>query len=87
MFNDNGSIVVDTVNLQYKWSFGDGKSANNAVVNHCFKGPGNYNINLDLVERSTGKLFFTKLSYNLLIRDFEQPYINSPDLAVKGDVV
>ena len=87
MFNDNGSIVADTANLQYKWYFGDGKSAIGAVVNHCFPGPGNYNVRLDIAERGTGKLFFTKLSYKLELRDFEQPYINSPDVAVKGDLV
>jgi len=87
MFNDNGSIVVDTANLQYKWYFGDGKSATGVVVNHCFPGPGNYDVRLDIVERGTGKLFFTKLAYNLELRDFEQPYINSSDVAVKGDVV
>ena len=87
MFNDNKSIVVDTANLQCKWYLGDGKSASGAFVNHCFPGPGVYNINLDIVERATGKLFFTKLSYNLELRDFEQPYINSPNVAVKGDVL
>jgi outer membrane protein OmpA-like peptidoglycan-associated protein len=87
IFNDNRSIVVDTANLQYKWYFGDGKSASGAVVRHCFPQPGNYNVKLDIVERGTGKLFFSKLSYNLELHDFEQPYINSPDVAVKGDVV
>jgi flagellar motor protein MotB len=87
MFNDNRSIVVDTANLQFKWYFGDGKSSTKAVVNHCYPRPGNYNVKLDIVERGTGKLFFTKLLYNLELRDFEQPYITSPDAAVKGDVV
>ena len=42
---------------------------------------------LILLNRETGKLFFTKLIYNLDLQDFEQPYINSPDFAVKGDIV
>jgi hypothetical protein len=86
-FNDNGSILVDTTNLQYKWSFGDGKSANGVIADHCFPGPGNYNVKLDVVERSTGKLFFVKLSYNLELHDFEQPYITCPDVKVKGEIV
>jgi|WetSurMetagenome_2_1015567.scaffolds.fasta_scaffold03371_4 outer membrane protein OmpA-like peptidoglycan-associated protein len=86
-FNDNGSIVIDTTNLQYMWSFGDGKTTIGAIVNHCFPGPGSYNVKLDIVERGTGKLFFTKLIYNLELRDFEQPYINSPDVAIKEDVI
>jgi outer membrane protein OmpA-like peptidoglycan-associated protein len=80
MFNDNGK-------LDYKWSFGDGNSSGKAVFSHCFIGPGNYDIKLDIIERVTGKLFFSKLSYNLEIRDIEQPYINSFDVAVKGDII
>ena len=86
-FNDNGSIVIDTVKLEYRWSFGDGKSASGTSVNHCFSGPGLYNVRLDILERQTGRAFFTKLKYNLEIRDFEQPYINSPSYAVKGEAI
>ena len=31
------------------------------------------------------KPFFNKLINNIELRDFEQPYINSPDYAVKGE--
>jgi outer membrane protein OmpA-like peptidoglycan-associated protein len=87
IFNDNGSIIIDTGKLEYKWSLGDGKSSDKAVVNHCFKGPGNYDIKLDIIDRATGKLFFSKLSYKMEIRDIEQPYINSSNMAVKGDIM
>jgi outer membrane protein OmpA-like peptidoglycan-associated protein len=87
IFNDKGSIAVDTTNLQFRWSFGDKESARGEVVGHCFPGPGNYNIRLDIIERGTGKLFFTKLMYKLDLRDFEQPYINSVNVAVKGNSV
>ena len=68
VFNDSGSIVIDTTNLQYKWSFGDGKSTTDAVVSHCFPGPGKYEVRLDIVERASGHLFFTKLINELEIR-------------------
>jgi outer membrane protein OmpA-like peptidoglycan-associated protein len=87
IFNDNGSIVIDTGRLEYKWSLGDGKSSDKTVFNHCFKGPGNYDVKLDIIDRATGKLFFSKLSYKLEIRDIEQPYINSSNVAVKGDII
>ncbi len=86
-FNDSGSIVIDTLNLQYRWTFGDGKTTSGTVVSHCFPGPGNYNISLDIIERSSGRIFFTKLNDEVEIRDFKQAYINSPDFAVKGDKV
>jgi len=87
IFKDTGSIVVDTVNFQYRWNFGDGKSSVRKVTNHCYKGPGDYNVKLDIIERGSGNLFFSKLSYNLEVRDFEQPYINSSDVILKGDII
>jgi flagellar motor protein MotB len=87
IFNDNGSIVIDTNNLQLKWSFGDNSSANGSVVKHCFAGTGMFKVTLDIIDKSTGKIFFRKLSYNLELRNFTQPYINSPDVAIKGNSV
>jgi len=86
-FNNIGSIFVDTTLLQYKWSFGDGESAGGVDVSHCYQGPGNYKVQLDIVERGTGILFFTKQINNIELRDFEQPFINSPNVVVKGDLV
>ena len=87
IFRDTGSIVVDTANLIYKWSFGDGQSSRQKVAKHCFAVPGHYDVKLDIIERGSSKLFFSKLSYNLEIRDFEQPFINSSDVAIKGDLI
>jgi outer membrane protein OmpA-like peptidoglycan-associated protein len=87
MFKDTGTIEVDTLNFEYLWNFGDGKKSSGASVVHCFKGTGRYNVKLDIIERRTGSLFFSKLSYNLILKDFEQPYTNSPDIVVRGDSV
>ncbi len=84
IFSDSGSIPVDTTHLQYRWSFGDGKTAKSLKATHCFQGPGTYNIRLDILEKGTGRLFFSKLNYDLQIIDFKQAYINSPSYAVKG---
>ena len=87
LFNDPGSIVIDSLNLLYKWSFSDGKTITGAVVSHCFPGPGNYNVRLDIIDRASGRLFFTKLMNEIDIRDFEQAYINSQDFSVKGEEI
>lgn len=86
-FSDSGAIEIDTLRLRYAWDFGDGKKGYSAVVHHCFPGPGEYHIKLDIIDRTTRALFFSKLSYNLDLRDFEQPYINSPDAVMAGDQV
>lgn len=86
-FDDNGSMIIDSTFLKSRWNFGDGKSSGKTIASHCYSGPGIYDIKLDLLDRNTGKFFFTKLSYKLNLHDTEQPYINSSDVAVKGDVM
>lgn len=87
LFSDSSQLEVDTSFLQFRWTFGDGKSSVKKSASHCYQGPGNYKVSFDIIDRKTGNIFFTKLSYNLDLKDFEQPYINSPDLAVRGDKI
>jgi len=87
MLADSGALVIDTTNLKYIWDFGDGSKASGAVVRHCFRGAGKYTVKLDIVEKTTGSLFFSKLVYNLELLDYKQPFINSPDIVVKGDTL
>jgi outer membrane protein OmpA-like peptidoglycan-associated protein len=87
MLNDSGAIVIDTLNLRYLWNFGDGEKASGEKVRHCFPSKGKYNVKLDVFDKTTGKLFFSKLAYTLVIQDYNQPFINSPDCVVKGDTL
>jgi outer membrane protein OmpA-like peptidoglycan-associated protein len=87
VFRDTGSIAIDTAYLRYMWNFGDGKSSAKITANHCFDGPGDYNVKLNIIEKSSGRVFFPKLSYKLIISDFEQPFINSSDAAVKNEII
>ncbi len=54
---------------------------------HCFKGPGKYKVRLEAVDRKTGRVFFSKLSYDLDLRDIEQPFIISPASGLVGEPV
>jgi outer membrane protein OmpA-like peptidoglycan-associated protein len=87
LLSDTGSIVIDTAYLKYQWIFGDGTQATGSKVRHCFPGPGKYTIKLDIFDKRTNKLFFSKLEYEFELRDFKQPYINSQDTVVKGETV
>jgi outer membrane protein OmpA-like peptidoglycan-associated protein len=86
-FRDSGELAIDTLKLRYEWDFKDKKKSSGLKVNHCFPGPGNYYVELNIVEKATGNIFFQKLAYNLELKDFEQPYINSEDIVVKGDAI
>ncbi len=87
MLADSGSIVIDTLNLKYVWSFGDGEKATGMKVKHCFPRAGRYTIRLDIIDKKTGDLFFTKLIYHFEIQDYKQAYINAPDMVLKGDII
>jgi len=85
--SDSTRIQVDTTMLQYVWDFGDNTKMNGTKAEHCFPGPGNYTVNLNINDRRTGKSFFRKLTYDLKIFDYEQPYITSTDHAVTDERV
>ena len=87
LFSDTGDMVIDTLNLKYLWSFGDGAYAYSVNTQHCYSHPGNYNVRLDIMDRATGKLFFSKLAYNLSLTEYVQPYITSIDYAIIGEQI
>ena len=87
MLNDTGALEIDSTHLKYVWDFGDGEKASGMVVQHCFQGAGKYIVKLDVIDKATRNLFFSKLEYNLELLDYKQPYINSPQIAVKGDTL
>lgn len=87
LFDDSGSVVIDTTVLKYIWAFGDGKTETGASVIHCFPGPGVFSARLDIVEKSSGRLVCSKLREEIHLTDFEQPYIESPDCAIKGEII
>lgn len=85
--SDKESIEFDKQRLQYQWDFGDGIKSIGTKVIHCFPGPGKFSAQLDIVDRRTGKSFFTKLIYNIEIFDNDQPYISSSDDAAAGETI
>jgi outer membrane protein OmpA-like peptidoglycan-associated protein len=86
-FSDGAKIPIDEKYLQYVWRFGDGSKATGLNVEHCFKGPGKYEVILDAVDKNSGKIFFTKLAYSLELKDIEQPILNSVTSALEGDII
>jgi hypothetical protein len=82
--SDTGKIVADTVTLQYVWDFGDNTKAVGTRVQHCFPGPGRYNIALDIMDKYTGTPYFRKQTYDVEIVDYDQPYITAPAYAIAG---
>lgn len=86
-FSDKGEIPVDDRYVQYIWSFSDGAKVQGSNAEHCFKGPGTYTVSLDAIDKNTGRIFFSKLRYDVEIKDIEQPVITSPNSALSGEPV
>jgi len=86
-FSDEGIIPADERFMQYVWTFGDGGKATGQSVEHCFKGPGTYSVRMDIVEKSTGRVLFSKLEYTLDLKDIEQPVISTIPSAMIGESV
>ncbi len=52
-FFEENAVKYDTLPFRYEWNFGDGDTAAGPVVEHCFKGPGTYTVQLDVVNLIT----------------------------------
>lgn len=84
-FTDESKILIDEYYLQYVWSFGDGRKTTGQSVEHCFPGPGKYSVKLDVVVKKSGRIFFSKSSFNVELKDIEQPIIKSSNSAFVGE--
>jgi hypothetical protein len=86
-FFEENAVKFDTMPFRYEWKFGDGGKGIGSVVQHCFAGAGNYIVQLDVVNLITKEVLFNEKTYNLEIKDVEQPYISSPDVTTSGKLI
>ncbi|HHG83347.1 MAG TPA: PKD domain-containing protein, partial [Bacteroidetes bacterium] len=70
--------------LLYQWQLGDGAKYFGGTIDHCFPGPGDYQVQLEVIDSLTGELVFRQASYLLKIRNEIQAYIEAPDYIQKG---
>lgn len=84
---EEGAENPDSSILEYEWSFGDGKKARGLEVEHCFNGPGDFTLELNVIDKLTGEVFYTQATYPLKIEDIEQVYINAPDTVEVGQEI
>lgn len=86
-FFEENAIKWDTIPFRYEWKFGDGGKATGSLVEHCYPGPGNYLVQLDVVNLVTKEVRYNEKSYNLEIKELEQPYITCQDKAGTGELI
>ncbi len=81
---EENSVKFDTMPFRYDWSFGDGEKASGVVVEHCYKGPGTYIVQLDVVNLITKAISYNEKSDTLVVTRIEQAYISGPDSIAAG---
>ncbi|MBC7863323.1 MAG: PD40 domain-containing protein, partial [Bacteroidia bacterium] len=59
----------DTTAMTYEWDFGDGAKQKGLKVSHCFGSKGIYVVKLNIVDKTTGVLFFNQTTYELEVND------------------
>lgn len=77
----------DQTKLIYEWDLGDGTKIKNIEAKHCFKKSGTYTVELNIVEEASGALFYNEASYEFVVEDSEQVYLNAPDTAAKNSTI
>lgn len=78
-FFENGPFKSDTLPYIYRWDFGDGQQTTGLEADHCFPGPGNYHINLNVVDTLLNEELFSVASYNLKLEQTPQVWFEIPD--------
>ncbi len=84
IFTDDAILDIDTLPFVYEWSFGDGFKARGLEPIHCFEGPGDYNVELKIIDTLVGKVAINRNGYVHSVRDIEQVVIDAPDTIVQG---
>lgn len=82
-----GTQNPDSSMFDFEWNFGDGKKARGIEVEHCFNGPDDYTVELNVIDKLTGEVYYTQATYELNIEDVEQVYINGPDTVRVGQEI
>ena len=86
IFSEKGNVDNDTTAWLYEWDFGDGTKIRDkkAEAEHTFAGPGQYIIQLNIIETLTGEILVNEDAYPFEVENVEQAYISCPDTLTEG---
>jgi len=74
-FVEGKTVDLDTIPVIYEWDFGDSTKEKTFEADHCFPGPGSYNVSLNMIDTITGDIYKMIASYLLSVDDPIGPYI------------
>lgn len=79
IFFEENTISLDSTLYLYEWDLGDGTKVRAVEAEHCYAGPGDFLVKLNVVDKLTGIVAFSQAEYLVEVRKVIQPFITSPD--------
>jgi len=86
-FEESTLQAEDTLGMTYEWDLGDGTKLRGLRAKHCFASPGNYAVQLNIIDKSSGALFYNELTYDFTVEEPKLLYIDCPDTIVRGNPI
>jgi PKD repeat protein len=88
-FEEANASRFDSVSFKYKyiWNFSDGGRETGVKIIHCFPGPGQYKVVVDIENLVTRELKKAEKTYDMNLTPVEQPYISSPLDCQEGELI
>jgi hypothetical protein len=86
-YEEKSAGSANAAGITYEWNFGDSTKANGLEVDHCFKNPGLYTVELNVVDSTTGVLFYNQSSYQISVGSSSQLHFEIPDTVLAGSSV
>ena len=86
-FEESSLAAEDSSGMTYEWDLGDGTKMRGLTVRHCFTSIGNYSIQLNIIDKSSGALFYNELSYDFSVVESKQLFINCNDTIATGKII
>ena len=83
-FEEGKTVDLDTIPGIYEWVFSDSTRIRSEQVDHCFSGPGLYNVQLNMIDTISGETNQQIANYELLVEDPIEPYITCSDTVKIG---
>lgn len=86
-FFETGTMDIDTTSFMYEWRIGQHDRIRAKEADYCFPGPGDYVVQLNVIDLLTGEILFNQASNDITIEDIEQVYITCPDTIIANQVI
>jgi len=83
-FREKSLEKSESMLFVYEWDFGDGTQARSLTIDHCFSGPGTYQIRLSVIDTISGTETKNVARYDLVVEKPQAVIITAPDTVIAG---